>query len=99
LVEEASTLSKVAFEVILPFQDTYLCGAGLSSKNIKRNSDLDWFPMMIWENHFQSLFPECQILCVENKNKSITEWLAGWNCLPFFNRRKIKHGWLYRPSS
>jgi len=72
LGEEASTLSKVAFEVILPFQDTYLCGAGLSSKNIKRNSDLDWFPMMIWENHFQSLFPECQILCVENKNKSIT---------------------------
>ena len=41
LGEEASTLSKVAFEVIIPFQDTYLCGAGFSSKNIKRNSDLD----------------------------------------------------------
>jgi len=35
------TLSKSAFEDIMPFQDTYLCEAGFSSKSIKRNSDLD----------------------------------------------------------
>ena len=68
----------------------YLSEAGLSSKSIKWNSDLDWFPKMTWEYHFQALFPECQILCIENKHKSITDWLTDWNCLSFFNRRKIK---------
>jgi len=76
----------------------WLCEAGFS-KSIKRNSDLDWFPKMTWEYHFQPLFPECEILCIENKHRSITELLAGWNCLSFFNRRKIKHSWLYIPSS
>ena len=99
LGEEFSTLSKRAFELIIPFQDTYLCEVGFSSKSIKRNSDLDWFPKMTWEYHFQPLFPKYQILCAENKHKSITEWLAGWNCSSFFNRRKVKHGWLYIPSS
>jgi len=60
------TLSKSAFEDIMPFPDTYLREAGFSSKSIKRNSDLDWFPKMTWEHHFQLLFQECQILCVEN---------------------------------
>jgi len=95
LGEELCTLSKSAFEVIIPFQNTYLCEAGFSSKTVKWNSDLDWSPKMAWEYHFQPLFPECQILCVENKHKSITESLASWNCLSFFNRRKIKHGWLF----
>ena len=54
---------------------------------------------MRWECHFQPLFPECQILCVENKHESITEWPTGWNCFSFFNRRKIKHCWLYISSS
>jgi len=81
------------------FQDTYLCEAGFSSKNIKRNSDLDWFPKMTREYYFQPLFSGYQILCVENKHESVTEWLTGLNCLPFFNRREIQHGWLYIPSS
>jgi len=38
---------------------------------------------------FRPLFPDSQILCVENMHKSLTEWLTGWNCLSFFNKRKI----------
>jgi len=33
-------LDEESFEVIIPFQDTYLCEAGFS-KTMKRNSDLD----------------------------------------------------------
>jgi len=40
LAEEFSVLSKHAFEIIIPLQDTNLCEAGFS-KSIKRNSDLD----------------------------------------------------------
>jgi len=41
LGEEFSTLSKRAFEVIVAFQNAYVCEAGFSSKTMKRNSDLD----------------------------------------------------------
>jgi len=30
-----------------------------------------------------------RILCVESKHRSLTEWLTGWNCLAFFNKRKL----------
>jgi len=42
LGEEFPTLSKSAFEVIIPFQNTSLCDAGFSSMmTIKYNIDLD----------------------------------------------------------
>jgi len=41
---------------------------------------------------FQPLFSDFHILCVENKHKSLTEWLTGWNCLSFSIREKFKHG-------
>jgi len=43
LGKEFSTLSKRAFEFIIPFQETYLCVAGFSMMTIKQNIDLDWF--------------------------------------------------------
>jgi len=41
LGEVFPTLSKHAFEIIISFQDTYLCEAGFSSNTVKRNSNLD----------------------------------------------------------
>ena len=48
-----------------------------------KNIDLDWFPLMIWEYLLQPLLQDSQILHMENKHKSLTEWLTGWNCLSF----------------
>jgi len=47
------------------------------------------FPGMTWEYTFQTLFPESQTLCVENKHESLTEWLTGWNCLSFFKNKNL----------
>jgi len=90
LGEEFPTLSMRAFEVIVPFQNSYLFEAGLSSiMTIKQNIDLNWFPRMAWDYLFHPLYPESQILCVENKHKSLPELLTGWRCLSFFNERKM----------
>jgi len=44
---------------------------------------------MIWEYLFQPLFPENQILCVENKHeKPTTEWLTGLKLFVIFQKRK-----------
>ena len=41
-------------------------------------------------NLFQPPFPECQILCIENKHKSTTERLTGWNFLSFLIEEKFE---------
>jgi len=83
-------LSNCSFEVIIPFQNTCLCESGFfSMMTIKQNIDLDWSPRMTWQYLFQPLFPESQILCEENKHKSLTEWLTDWNFLSFLNKRQI----------
>ena len=37
----------------------------------KQNTDLHWFSRITWKYLFQPLFPESQVLCVENKHKSL----------------------------
>jgi len=84
-----STLPKRSFEVIAPFQNTYLCEAGFSSMmTIKQNIDFDWSTTMTSEYFFQPLFPESQILCVENKHKSLTEWLQLVEIFVIFQYKK-----------
>jgi len=75
------------------------CEAGFSSMmTITQNIDIEWFSRMTLEYLFQPLFSESQILCVENRHKSRTEWLTGWNCFSFFNKRQIRT-WLCISSS
>jgi len=92
LGETIPMLSIRAFEVTVPFQNTYMCEAGFSSwwpQNKTLIIDLDWFPRMIWEYLFQPLFPENQILCVENKHeRPTTEWLTGLKLFVIFQKRK-----------
>jgi len=58
LDKEFSTLLKCAFEVIIPFQDTYMCEAGFS-KTIKRRKWL-WIRLS-WCNSNKRVSLSCKL--------------------------------------
>ena len=84
------------FEVIIPCQNTYLYEAGFSVMTIKQNIDLSWFPRMTWDYLFDPQFPESQILCVEIKHKSVSDWLVEIAC--HFSKKEKFKTWLCIPS-
>ena len=94
LGEEFPVLLKRTFEVILPFQNMDLCEARLSSMmTTKQNINLNYSQMITWDQLFQPLFLESQILMdtVHRKQAQKSHWVTDWlKLFAIFQKKKIK---------